>query len=351
MEAPCTFPVGTFALESGATLSGVQVGYRTWGTLNAAGDNAVVVCHSLTGDSDAPSWWPGLVGPGAALDTNRWFVICANVLGSCYGTTGPTSVNPETGLPYGPDFPIPTIRDTVRLHRRLTDGLGVRSIAAVVGGSMGGFQVLEWAFETTADGSPLVKRLVPVATSGRHSAWCIAWTESQRQAIYADPNWHGGRYTPDRTPVNGLAAARMMAMLSYRNASSFQTRFGRDIASAGDGAPAADGLFSVQSYLHYQGRKLVDRFDANCYVRLSQSANTHDVSRGRGGYAEVLGRIAQPALVIGVDSDVLFPLAEQEELTALMPRAELAVMRSEHGHDGFLIDTDTLGSLVAAWLR
>jgi len=341
------FFAGDFALESGRTLKGVEVAYETWGRLNDARDNAIVVCHSLTGDSHVPTWWPGLIGSGAPIDTDRYFVVCANMLGSCYGTTGPSSTNPETGRPYRADFPVPTIRDGVRLHRRLLDWLGIRRVHAAIGGSLGGMQVLEWGFERveTAQAEheevrtePFVKHLIPVATSGRHSAWCIAWSESQRQAIYADPAWNGGNYSAAHPPRQGLAAARMMAMLSYRTQASFETRFGTDTAT-------------VQSYLRHQGKKLVDRFDANSYVRLSESANTHDVARDRGAYPDVLARLTQPTLVVGVDSDVLFPLREQEELARIMPNAELATIESEHGHDGFLLETPQLGALLRDWLH
>lgn len=338
---------GDVTLESGRTLKGVEVAYETWGRLNDARDNVIVVCHSLTGDSHVPTWWPGLIGSGAPIDTDRYFVVCANMLGSCYGTTGPSSTNPETGRPYRADFPVPTIRDGVRLHRRLLDGLGIRRVHAAIGGSLGGMQVLEWGFERIGqaqteleevNAEPFVKHLIPVATSGRHSAWCIAWSESQRQAIYADPAWNGGNYSAAHPPRQGLAAARMMAMLSYRTQASFETRFGTDTAT-------------VQSYLQHQGKKLVDRFDANSYVRLSESANTHDVARGRGDYDAVLASLTQPTLVVGVDTDVLFPLREQEELARLMPHAELAVIESEHGHDGFLLETPQLGALLREWLR
>ncbi len=362
------FFAGDVTLESGRTLKGVEVAYDTWGRLNDAADNAIVVCHSLTGDSHVPTWWPGLIGSGAPIDTDRYFVVCANMLGSCYGTTGPSSTNPETGRPYRADFPVPTIRDGVRLHRRLMDRLGVRRVHAAIGGSLGGMQVLEWGFERVGakerpelgeleqsepegdhrapegkqddsfKSEPFVQHLIPVATSGRHSAWCIAWSESQRQAIYADPAWNGGNYSAAHEPRQGLGAARMMAMLSYRTQASFERRFGTNTAT-------------VQSYLHHQGKKLVDRFDANSYVRLSHSANTHDVGRGRGNYNAVLARLTQPTLVIGVDSDVLFPLREQEELARIMPNAELAIIKSEHGHDGFLLETPQLGALLRDWLR
>ncbi|WP_243663910.1 homoserine O-acetyltransferase MetX [Rhodothermus marinus] len=313
-----TFVLPEFELESGVVLRQVQVAYRTWGRLNPEGTNALVVCHALTGSADVDQWWSDLLGPGRAFDTDRFFVVCANVLGSPYGTTSPLTINPDTGRPYGPEFPLVTIRDTVNLHRRLLEHLGVRQVAVAVGGSMGGMQVLEWAFQ-----GDFVRAIIPIAVGGRHSAWCIGWSEAQRQAIYADPRWRGGYYDPDDPPVHGLAIARMIAMISYRSYQSFEARFGRRRMLRGE-----EELFAVESYLHYQGEKLVRRFDANCYVRLTQKMDSHDVSRGRGPYPEVLAEVRQPALVVGIDSDVLYPLAEQEELAThlqrLVVRAALA---------------------------
>lgn len=326
-------------LENGTVLRDVPVAYQTWGTLNEAGDNVIVVCHALTGNTEVDDWWGGLLGSGKALDTDRYFVVIANVIGSPYGTVSPITRNPATGKPYGGNFPDITIRDTVALHKQLLERLGVRQVAFAIGGSMGGMQVLEWAFY-----GDFVRGIVPLATSGRHSAWCIGLSETQRQAIYADPLWQGGHYDPENPPAQGLSVARMMAMVSYRSHGSFQTRFGRQPAPE-----SSDASFSAESYLRYQGNKLVERFDANCYVSITKQMDTHDVARGRGEYAEVLGQLEQPALVIGVDSDVLYPLEEQEELAALLPNAELAVLQSPHGHDAFLIELETLNELVQSW--
>ena len=328
-------------LESGHRLVDVPVAYSTWGSLAPARDNAVLICHALTGSSNAADWWPGIIGPGNAIDTDRYYIICMNVLGSPYGSASPLTTNPETGTPYGPDFPTLTIRDTVAAHRRVLDHLGVRSVVAAVGASMGGMQVLEWALE-----GDLVRSLVPIAVGGRHSAWCIGWSEAQRQAIYGDPNWNGGRYAPDRPPAHGLATARMMAMISYRSQREFSERFGRDIMPANGRV----GVFAAESYLRYQGKKLVDRFDANCYVHLTLQMDTHDVARGRGDYESVLAGIRQPSLVIGIDTDVLYPLAEQEELARLIPGARLEVLEAPYGHDSFLIERERMGRLLEDWL-
>lgn len=334
--------ISEFTLESGAVLRDVPVAYHTWGQLNESRDNAIVVCHALTGDSNAESWWGPLIGPGRPLDTDRYFVICANAIGSPYGTVSPVSIRPDTGTPYGADFPAATIRDTVALHRLLIEHLGITRIAMTIGGSMGGMQVLEWGFH-----ADLVGSLVPIGVGGRHSAWCIAWSEAQRQAIYADPNWKGGRYTSDATPDAGLAAARMMAMVSYRSRQSFESRFARARMASNDQQEA----FAVESYLRYQGEKLVQRFDANCYVHLTRQMDSHDVSRGRGGYPDTLRSLRQPTLVLGIDTDVLYPVEEQEELAAYMPEATLQIIESENGHDSFLIAFDQLDEVLRPWME
>jgi len=339
-----TLRIQTFTLESGDTLREVPVAYQTWGTLNDAADNAVLVCHALTGDTAVDEWWGGLLGPGRALDPTEDFVVCLNVPGSPYGSVSPVTTDSDTGKHYGPNFPDCTIRDTVRLHRRALEQLGVRRVACALGGSMGGMHVLEWAFETTEDGAPFVRSLVPVAVGGRHTAWQIGWSEAQRQAIYADPKWREGEYPPDDPPNSGLATARMMAMVSYRSQPSFEGRFGREVMAEQDGAP-----YAVESYLRHQGQKLVDRFDANSYVALTRQMDTHDVARGRGDYEAVLRSIEQPTLVVGIDSDVLYPLSEQEELVEHLPRATLEVLEAPHGHDSFLIEVDALNDFVAPW--
>lgn len=335
-----TLVLESLELESGVVLRHVEVAYQTWGTLNESADNAVVVFHSMTGDSEATSWWGSLVGPDRAINTDTNFVICANLLGSCYGTSGPTSVNPATGETYKASFPACTVRDQVRLHQALVGILGVRQVRCVVGGSLGGFMALEWAVM-----DPNISEVIAVATSGRHSAWCIAWTEAQRQAIYSDPNWNNGYYEDGTQPEAGLATARMMAMMSYRNPASFTARFGRQQAAT-DSTP----IYAVESYLRYQGQKLVNRFDANSYVRLTQTSNSHDLARGRGDYFDVLRSISSRVLVVGVDTDILFPLQEQRELASGIPNATLEVIPSEHGHDGFLLEGESLNRIVKNWL-
>lgn len=327
----------SFQLESGRVLIGVQVAYRTWGRLNATGDNAVLVCHALTGSADVDVWWQPFLGEGRSLDPQRDFIICSNILGSCYGTTGPAALNPETGVVYGADFPAITIRDMVRLQARLIDALGVRSLQLVVGGSLGGMQVLEWALLYPH----MVKAIAVIAASGRHSAWCIGLNEAQRQAIYADPNWQQGNYTDDRKPDQGLAIARMMAMSTYRSWANFSTRFGRQ--------PGQNQPFAIAEYLHYQGKKLVERFDANTYITLTHALDSHDVTRPGQSYEAVLQSIHQPTLIVSISSDILYPVIEQEELASLIPNSNLKHLESPHGHDAFLINSNELNSFILSF--
>ncbi|HPC82121.1 MAG TPA: homoserine O-acetyltransferase [Thermoanaerobaculaceae bacterium] len=325
-----------FELECGAVLPEVEVAYRTWGRLTASGDNAVLVCHALTGSADVDSWWGPLLGPGRALDTDRDFIVCSNVLGSCYGTTGPASRRPGQRRRWGPDFPPITVRDMVRLQARLLDVLGVRRLRLAIGGSLGGMQVLEWA----ATFPERVEAIVPVAAPGRHSAWAIGLSEAQRAAIEADPLWEGGRYRTGAPPAAGLAAARMLALCTYRSWESFTRRFGR---------AAENGDWAVARYLRCQGDKLVDRFDANCYVALTRAMDSHDLGRGRGEYGDVLRAIRQPALIVAIDSDALYPPEEQWELAERFPNGRLAWLHSPHGHDAFLIETEALARLLTAF--
>lgn len=330
--------VGDLELELGGVLPRVRVAYRTWGELDPDGGNAVVVCHALTGSADVDRWWGALLGPGRALDPERDFIVASNVLGGCYGTTGPAAPRPDCGRPWGADFPPITVRDMVRVQMRLLDRLRVRRIELVVGGSLGGMQALEWGLLDPRR----VRAIAPLATAARHSPWCIAWSEAQRRAIAADPAFLGGRYDPARPPAAGLAAARMAAMVSYRSPTSFALRFARQ--------PGARG-FAVEEWLSFHGDELVQRFDANAYVTLTRAMDRHDLGRGRGPLEQVLRGLRQPALVLAIRSDVLYPPAEQEELADLLPRAELAVLDSPHGHDAFLIEGDTVSELLRDFRR
>mmetsp|Transcript_2641 Transcript_2641/g.4094 ORF Transcript_2641/g.4094 Transcript_2641/m.4094 type:complete len:511 (+) Transcript_2641:542-2074(+) len=471
-----------FLLECGETLEEAHACYNTYGTLNEAKDNAIVVCHALTGNSRLDQWWGALLGPGKAFDTTKYFIVCANVLGSCYGSTGPRSTNPSTGGPYGNRFPKVTIRDSVRLHMRmLREHLGVLSIFSVVGGSMGGMQALEWllvadepdessspsagtfihnsnsnsnnnntnssssvsyaepseevkgtvsptgqqagemlptAPEATGAGAvyvaddfnninnnfpmdaggevsaasasavppthhtspaasvvmaaaaysplgetntnnndtnddsnsnnvdkspPYVRSAVIIGCGVAHTAWQIAIGETQRQAIYADPKWNGGDIDFCDGPDSGLSVARQIAMVSYRSALSYQLKFGRDTCDN-------TGNWQVRNYLEYQGKKFLDRFDALTYVRLTQIMDTHDVGRGRGGVQAALSAIRSKVLVMGIDSDVLYPVSEQQELSALIPTSTMKIIRTNNGHDGFLLEQQQVADGITSLL-
>ncbi|NTU52192.1 MAG: homoserine O-acetyltransferase [Chlorobiaceae bacterium] len=321
-------------LELGGELPGVRIAWRSWGTLNEQKNNVILICHALTGNADADLWWSGMFGPGRAFDETRDFIICSNVLGSCYGTTGPLSANPFTGRRYGPDFPRITIRDMVAVQHRLLRSLGIEKLCLVVGASLGGMQVLEWG----AMYPEMAGALMPMGISGRHSAWCIAQSEAQRQAIAADAEWNDGWYDPARQPQKGLAAARMMAMCSYRCFENFQLRFGREVQE--------EGLFTAESYLRYQGKKLVGRFDANTYITLTRAMDMHDLGRGRSSYEAALASLTMPVEILSIDSDILYPKEEQEELARLIPGSRLLFLDEPYGHDAFLIDTDTVSRMV-----
>ena len=356
--------VGVVALELGGALD-VRVAYETGGTpvRDDTGRivNAVLVEHALTGDAHVagpagpdqptPGWWGELVAPGAVLDTERWFVVCANVLGGCRGTTGPASPDAD-GRRLGSRFPRVTVRDQVEVERRLADRLGVERFATVLGGSMGGMRALEWlVVHPERVGSALL-----LATCAASSADQIALQTLEIQAITGDPAWHGGDYAADAPPSHGLGLARRIAHYSYRSAYELGERFGRAAQLGEDPFVAAPdvvgGRFAVTSYLDHHADKLVRRFDAGSYVTLTDSMNTHDVGRGRGGVESVLAGVDVPVVVGGIDSDRLYPLAQQAELARGLPRAdELDIVESPYGHDGFLIESEAVGKLVARALE
>jgi homoserine O-acetyltransferase/O-succinyltransferase len=343
-------PRDPLRLELGGRLDHVAVAYETYGELDARRGNAVLVCHALTGSAHAagrhaegevPGWWDPVIGPGKALDTREDFVVCSNVLGGCYGTTGPLSIDPSDGRPFGPRFPRFTVRDMVEVQRRLLDALGVDRLRAVVGGSMGGMQALEWA--ATHPGR--VGALVAIAIGARHSAWAIGLNEVARRAIAADPAFEGGRYRPDRQPETGLGLARAIAMLTYRSFDSLESKFGRERRPVEE--EGLEASFEIASYLEYQGVKLAQRFDANTYLGLTRAMDDHDLTARRGPLREVLASITMPSLVLGIPSDVLYPEAEVRQLVEGLPDARYARLVSPHGHDAFLIEFPQ----VAAHLR
>jgi homoserine O-acetyltransferase len=340
-----------FVLENGAVLPSVTVAFETWGQLNANRSNAVLVLHALSGDSHAvgprgpghlsAGWWDGLIGPGAPLDSDRYFVVCPNVLGGCQGTTGPSSPNLENA-PYGSTFPTITIRDQVTVEAALADELGVDTWAAVVGGSMGAMRALEWCV-----GLPdRVERAVVLAVSAASSAEQIALCSLQIRAIRSDPAFSGGDYyASGHHPWVGLSLARGLGQLSYRTEHEFDVRFARE--AQGDEEPLLGGRYAVESYLEYQGEKLVRRFDANSYIALSEAMNHHDVGRGRGGVAEALNTVRARVTVAGIASDRLYPIEQQFQIARGLPGdVNVHVIESEYGHDGFLLEIDAVGEVV-----
>ena len=325
-----------FTLESGTTLPRLTAAYHTYGTLNAARDNVIWICHALTANSDCQDWWPGLVGPGCTIDPARYFIVCVNMLGSSYGSTSPRTIDPISGQPYGLDFPLITTKDNARFFSLVADYLGLRRIRLLMGGSMGGQHALEWACAEPER----FDLLCVLATNARHSAWGIAFNETQRMALRADATL--GTDVPDAGKA-GLEAARAVAMLSYRHYRTY---------TGSQSEPDEDTYddFRASSYQRYQGYKLWKRFDPVCYYGLSRGMDTHHVGRGRGGVAAALERISSPTLVISIDTDILFPIEEQGVLSRYIPNSRLEVMHSDYGHDGFLTETVQIGELLADFL-
>jgi homoserine O-acetyltransferase len=345
-----------FDLESGATLPSVSVAFETWGELNQSRSNAVLVLHALSGDSHAagttghghvsPGWWDALIGPGAAIDTDEYFVVCPNVLGGCQGTTGPSSRD-AGNRPYGSTFPMITIRDQVAVEVALADDLGIGAWHTVIGGSMGAMRALEWCV-----GYPeRVERAVVLAVSAAASAEQIALCSLQVRAIKSDPAYaNGDYYFTGRSPNVGLSIARGLGQISYRTEHEFAVRFARKAQD--HELPLHGGRYAIESYLEYQGEKLTRRFDANTYVVLSEAMNHHDVGRGRGGVAEALATVRAKVTVAGIASDRLYPLAQQVEIAKYLPGTnDVHVIESEFGHDGFLLETGAVGAVVRQALR
>jgi homoserine O-acetyltransferase len=355
--------VGDLPLQLGGVLPQVRLAYETWGTLNADASNAVLVEHALTGDAHVSGeagaghptagWWSSLVGPGKALDTNRWFVVSANVVGGCQGSTGPASFRPGTELPWGSAFPRITVADQVAAEARLADVLGIDRFVAVLGGSMGGMRSLEWAAaQPDRVGAALV-----LATTAASGADQIGAQSAQLTAILSDPGWHGGDYhsQPDgHGPHAGLGLARRLAHLTYRTAAELDTRFGRAAQFGEDPlSPNEPGRYAVQSYLDHHADKLVRRFDAGSYVALTDAMNTWDVGLGRGGTEAALAAITVPLVVVAVDSDRLYPVADSQRIVAGAPAVVggLRLVTSASGHDGFLLEFDQIAPLVLETLH
>lgn len=361
-SAAATWTFDELPLQSGGSFGPVTLAYETWGTLNSAGDNAILLTHALTGSAHAhdierpddprAAWWNLLIGPGRPFDTERYFVICSNVLGGCYGSSGPSSLDPATGRPYGLRFPLVTIRDMVNAQRRLVEHLGVRRLAMVAGGSVGGQQVLEWAVSYPE----LVGKAVVVAATPALTAQAVAFSEVGRQAIMADPRWQNGDYAPGQGPDAGLAIARMLAMITYQSEEAMEMRFARRPATRRNTTPpsghtAFGGPFDVESYLYYQGESLVRRFDANSYLYISRAMDLFDVSAGYPCLEAALRRIQSQALFIGIRSDFLFPAARvrrlAEQVRQLGGNATYVELDSPHGHDAFLKEWDQMAAALA----
>ncbi|RMD48355.1 MAG: homoserine O-acetyltransferase [Ignavibacteria bacterium] len=361
------FTESDYIFDSGERLNNIQVAFQTYGELNASADNVILVCHALTGNSHAagvideeeiencrsheflskynrmyfnkPGWWDPLIGPGKLFDTNRYYVICSNIIGSCYGSSGPASIN-ESGNKFNLSFPKTGVRDMVRIQKELLDQLNIKKIKTVVGGSLGGMQVLEWALLYPK----MIESIIPVATSAAHSPWAIGLNKIAKDAIRNDPAWQNGNYTIQ--PLAGLSLARQAAMLSYRSMQSFNAKFGRLLQQNKSG----NTDFSVVNYLNYQGEKLVNRFDANSYLYLADAMDDHDISKKRGELNEVLNSIDLPTLCIGIDSDILYPADEQKMIAKHIKNSEYKEIKSLHGHDAFLIEFEQMEKLIKPFL-
>lgn len=370
---------GPFQLESGQILPEAKLCYHTYGTLNKARNNVLVVCHALTGNAALHVWWSDMMGSGKVFDVDKYFIVCCNILGSCYGSTNPNSMNrnEDDGEEYGVHFPDVSVQDTVRLQLLLLrHELKLSSVLCVVGGSFGGMQTLEYVVQAGSGSNPFIQSAVVIACGTSHTAWQIGISEVQRQAIYADPQWS----TNPKLATSGLAVARQIGMVSYRTPQGYRSHFGRRImpsnpsdkrnstrdkqqqdskSSSKSPQYGSRANWSVKSYLQYQGQKFLPRFDPVTYVKLTEQMDSHDITRGRcdgksangSDVAHVLGQVHIPVLVMGIDSDVLYPLEEQEGMAELLPNGELVVIHSEDGHDGFLIEQDQMARHIGAFLE
>jgi len=353
-------PPDELVLESGCRLGPITLAYETYGTFR--GDNAVLVCHALSGDSHAagyytaedpkPGWWDIMIGPGKGIDTDKYFVICSNILGGCMGSTGPSSINPKTGRPYGLEFPVVTIGDMVEAQKRLLDHLGIERLLSVVGGSIGGMQVLEWAIRFPER----VVTAVPLATTTRHSALAIAFNEVARQAIMADPAWQGGDYYFGPGPTMGLAVARMIGHITYLSDEAMRLKFGRRLQDKADFSYNFDADFQVESYLRYQGSKFVERFDANSFLYITKAADYFDLGRqhGRGSVTRAFSKTRAKFLVVSFTSDWLYPTYQSREIVRALKKNGLDVsfceIEAQWGHDAFLLPNERLSEMIRGFL-
>jgi homoserine O-acetyltransferase/O-succinyltransferase len=348
----------SLALDGGETLTDLTVAYESYGELDAQRKNAILIVHAFTGDAHAagidhegrPGWWANMIGPGKGFDTDKYFVLCTNVLGGCRGTTGPASMNPATGKPYGPAFPVVTIGDMVRLQKMLTDRLGIRKLLSISGGSMGGFQALQWA----VDYPEAVHSAIPIATTARHSAQQIAFNEVGRQAIMADPNFHGGDFYDKEPPGRGLAVARMVGHITYMSDESMREKFGRRLRDKQELGFDFEIDFEVESYLRYRGASFVGRFDANSYLIITKAMDYFDLAAGKPSLAAALEASQSKFLVISFTSDWLYPSYQSQEIVnALRSRnhdVTYVELSSNYGHDAFLVDVGEQTEIVRSFL-
>ncbi|MBU8912195.1 MAG: homoserine O-acetyltransferase [Desulfobacterales bacterium] len=356
-------PPDRLKLESGADIGPVTIAYETCGALNKDKNNVILVLHALSGDShmagyynpedSKPGWWDIMVGPGKGIDTNQYFVICANIIGSCAGSTGPSSINPETDKEYGTKFPLITIGDMVETQKALMDYLGIKSILSVIGGSVGGMQVLEWC----ARYPDMVRSAIPLATTTRHSALAIAFNEVARQAIMADPNWNDGHYYSGKKPDMGLAIARMIGHITYLSDESMRLKFGRKLQNRSALSFEFGAEFQVESYLQHQGNKFIERFDANSFLYITKAADYFDLARqyGSGSLVKAFSKCRSKFLVVSYTSDWLYPTYQSKEMVKAMKKNNLDVsfceIDAQWGHDAFLLPNDRLDNLIKGFLR
>jgi len=356
-------PPGEMRLESGARLGPVTIAYETCGTLDPDRNNAILILHALTGDSHAagyyseedpkPGWWDIMVGPGKGVDTNKYFVICSNILGSCMGSTGPSSINPKTDRPFGLDFPLVTIGDMVNAQKALIDHLGIKRLLCVTGGSIGGMQVLEWCLRYPE----MVFSAVPLASTMRHSALAIAFNEVARQAIMADPKWNNGDYYSGLKPDMGLAVARMIGHITYLSDESMRHKFGRHLQGKKEFSFNFDADFQVESYLRYQGTKFVERFDANSFLYITKASDYYDlaIQHDSGSAVKALSKARATFLVASFTSDWLYPTYQSKAMVQAMKKNGLDVsfceIEAEWGHDAFLLPNDRLNGLMKGFLE
>lgn len=356
-------PPDEMILESGAKLGPITIAYETLGELNKAGSNAILICHALSGDSHVagyygkddpkPGWWDIMVGPGKGIDTNKYFVICSNILGSCMGSTGPCTINPATVEPYGLSFPLVTIGDMVRAQKALIDHLGIKKLLSVIGGSIGGMQVLEWCVRYPE----MTVSAIPLATTTRHSALSIAFNEVARQAIMSDPKWNEGNYYFGEKPDHGLAVARMIGHITYLSDESMRKKFGRRLQNRNDFSFNFDADFQVASYLRHQGARFVDRFDANAFLYITKASDYFDLEEqhGHGSAVKAFSKAKAGFMVVSFTSDWLYPTYQSRTMVQAMKKCGLDVsfceIEAEWGHDAFLLPSERLYDMIKGFLN